>query len=93
MPTRNLVITDQQESLISTLVATGRYKNASEVMREGLRLIERREAEDAARLAGLQRAIDEAELSIESESLDIYTSQLLDDIDQEEQARRASKRG
>ena len=50
MSTRNVVLTDRQESLIDALVGSGRYQNASEVMREGLRLIEQREAEDAARL-------------------------------------------
>jgi antitoxin ParD1/3/4 len=34
----------------------GRYQNAREVLREGLRLIERREAEDAAKLAALKEA-------------------------------------
>ncbi|MGB0695515.1 MAG: type II toxin-antitoxin system ParD family antitoxin [Rhodospirillaceae bacterium] len=45
MPTRNVVLTDQQESLISHLVEGGRYQNASEILREGLRLVEEREAE------------------------------------------------
>jgi antitoxin ParD1/3/4 len=56
MPTRNVVLTDRQEKLIDTLVQSGRYQNASEVMREGLRLIESREAEDAARLQALRAA-------------------------------------
>jgi antitoxin ParD1/3/4 len=38
------------------LVRSGRYQNASEVLREGLRLVERREAEHAARLAELRAA-------------------------------------
>ena len=42
MPTRNVVLTDHQESLIHRLVATGRYRNASEVMRDALRALERR---------------------------------------------------
>ena len=46
----------RQDELIDTLVKTGRYQNASEVMREGLRLIEQREAEDAAKLAALRDA-------------------------------------
>jgi antitoxin ParD1/3/4 len=45
MPTRNVVLTDQQEKLISHLVDGGRYQNASEILREGLRLVEKREAE------------------------------------------------
>src|SRR5947208_3510895 len=44
MPTRNLVLTDHQEKLIKKLVESGRYQNASEVLREGLRLVEQRDA-------------------------------------------------
>ena len=40
MPTRNVVLTDHQAHLVEKLVSTGRYQNASEVLREGLRLIE-----------------------------------------------------
>ena len=56
MPTRNVVLTDHQAKLIERLVASGRYQNASEVLREGLRLIEGREAEDKARLKALRDA-------------------------------------
>jgi antitoxin ParD1/3/4 len=56
MPTRNVVLTKHQEKLIETLVDSGRYQNASEVLREGLRLVEQREAEDAARLDVLRGA-------------------------------------
>ena len=56
MPTRNVVLTEHHERIIETLVGSGRYQNASEVLREGLRLIERREALEAARLAALQEA-------------------------------------
>jgi antitoxin ParD1/3/4 len=54
MPTRNVVLTERQEELIETLVRSGRYQNASEVMREGLRLVEQREAEDASQLKALR---------------------------------------
>ncbi len=53
MPTRNVVLTERQEKLIAALVQDGRYQNASEVL---LRLIERREAEDAAKLVALREA-------------------------------------
>ena len=52
MPTRNVVLSDHQQELVETLVQSGRYQNASEVLREGLRLIEERErieAEKASR--------------------------------------------
>ena len=56
MPTRNVVLTDHQADLVEKLVSTGRYQNASEVLREGLRLIEDREAQDHARLRALREA-------------------------------------
>ncbi len=56
MPTRNVVVTDHQAELIERLVGSGRYQNASEVLREGLRLIESREAEDKTRLKALREA-------------------------------------
>lgn len=57
MPTRNLVITDHQAFLLEHLVSSGRYQNASEVLREGLRLVEQRDAEDAYRLDALRNAV------------------------------------
>lgn len=56
MPTRNVVLTAHQEQLINNLVKSGRYQNASEVMREGLRLLEQRVAEDAAKIEALRQA-------------------------------------
>lgn len=56
MATRNVVLTERQQNLIDLLVESGRYQNASEVLREGLRLVEQREAEDAAKLAALREA-------------------------------------
>lgn len=57
MPTRNVVLTDHQATFVEQLVASGRYQNASEVLREGLRMIERRESEVSARLSALQEAV------------------------------------
>lgn len=48
MPTRNVVLTDHQEDFVTGLVESGRYQNASEALRAGLRLLERDEAEMAA---------------------------------------------
>ena len=56
MPTRNVVLTDRHERVISELVASGRYQNASEVLREGLRLIEERDSREAIKLRILQEA-------------------------------------
>jgi antitoxin ParD1/3/4 len=56
LPTRNVVLTGRQEELLETPVKSGRDQNASEVLREGLRLVEQREAEDASKLKALRAA-------------------------------------
>ena len=65
MPTRNVVITDHQSQMVDKLVATGKYQNASEVLREGLRLIAARQKREDSYLAWLrgeaQVGIDEIE--------------------------------
>jgi antitoxin ParD1/3/4 len=42
--------------LIEALVESGRYQNASEVLRDGLRLVEQRQAEEASKLKALRAA-------------------------------------
>jgi antitoxin ParD1/3/4 len=56
MPTRNVVLSERQQQLIETLVQSGRYQNASEVLREGLRLIAERERREDAKLEALKQA-------------------------------------
>ena len=56
MPTRNVVLTDHQAELVERLVKEGRYQNASEVMREGLRLVEDKEEDAKVRLKALREA-------------------------------------
>jgi antitoxin ParD1/3/4 len=56
VPTRNVVLTEHQANLIESLVESGRYQNASEVLRDGLRLVEQREAEDTSKLKSLRAA-------------------------------------
>lgn len=57
MPTRNINLTEHLDRLIEAEVGSGRYGNASEVVREGLRLIERRNEEERAKLEWLRGAI------------------------------------
>ena len=54
MPTRDVVLTDHHEEVIDRLVKSGRYQDASEVMREGLRMIEQREEREAAKVKALR---------------------------------------
>lgn len=60
MVTRNVVLTDAQSELIERLVASGRYQNASEALRAGLRLLEREEGEVAALRDRLAKGLDQA---------------------------------
>lgn len=84
MPTRNVVLTAHQSDLVEELVSTGRYQNASEVLREGLRLVEQRERHDAAKLAALRAAVDEGRadlvagryVEIDDDELDDYLAEL-----------------
>lgn len=41
----NVSLTDQLEDFVNRLVERGRYRSASEVVREGLRLLEIRESQ------------------------------------------------
>jgi antitoxin ParD1/3/4 len=63
MPTRNVNLTDQLDRFVTTKVKTGRYENASEVVRAGLRTLEREEQQYEAKLAALRAAIDEGNAS------------------------------
>lgn len=47
------------EDMIQSLVGSGRYSTASEVMREGLRMVEEREERRRIKLEALRAAIQE----------------------------------
>lgn len=65
MPTRNVNLTEHFDRMIDEGVKSGRFSNASEMVREGLRLLEQRQEEDRARLEWLrgeaQKGIDAIE--------------------------------
>lgn len=61
MATRNVVVTPAQDILIERLVASGRYQNASEVLRSGLRLLEEQEADLEDLRARLAAGLAEAQ--------------------------------
>ncbi|MBZ4212309.1 MAG: type II toxin-antitoxin system ParD family antitoxin [Rhodoferax sp.] len=64
MPT-SVALTPHFESLTQQLVASGRYNNVSEVVRDGLRLLEFRVQEDNAKLAALRDAAKQGFAAIE----------------------------
>lgn len=58
MPT-SVVLGEYFETFIKQQLASGRYNNASEVVRAGLRLLQQLEQVNEARLGELRKAIDE----------------------------------
>lgn len=65
MPTRNVHLIEHFDNFIAAGIETGRYSNASEVMREDLRLREQREVEDRAKVEWLRGAAQEGIHAIE----------------------------
>lgn len=63
MPTRNVNLTEELDRFVAAKVKSGRYENASEVVRAALRTLERDEQEYEARLTRLRQAIDEGDIS------------------------------
>lgn len=59
MPTRNVDLTEHFDEFIDAGVSSGRYRDASEVVREGLRMLEQRESENHAKLEWLRQAAKE----------------------------------
>lgn len=58
MPTRNISMTAAQDRFIDEVVRSGEYQNASEAIRDAVRALQQRRAEDAARLERLRVHID-----------------------------------
>jgi antitoxin ParD1/3/4 len=63
MPTRNVNLTDELDRFVLKKVKSGRYENASEVVRAALRNLEREEQQYEAKLSALRTAIDEGDAS------------------------------
>jgi antitoxin ParD1/3/4 len=84
MPTRNISLTPEQDAFIDEMLKAGEYRNASEAMRDALRALQQRRAEDALTLDRLRlsikqgiAALDRGEYTeVEDEDLDAY----LDDL-------------
>ena len=92
MATRNISLTDHFDRYIDEVIASGRYQNASEVVRDSLRLHEARERERQKKLVALEAAIAEAEEDIASgryvviqtdEELDAYFDAIWQEVEAE----------
>jgi antitoxin ParD1/3/4 len=78
--TRNVVLSQHQYELVDSLVKSGRYQNASEVLREGLRILERQELENAAKIAALRNAADVGWSDVDSGRFEDIADDDLDDF-------------
>ena len=79
----NISFTEKQEKYIRDKVASGNYKNASEVVREALRLLESEEDKKLAFLrAEIQRGIDSG-----------YSDRSIEEIFEEAKIKSMSKAG
>ena len=84
MATKNVNLSDRQDRFIRQSVTGGRYRNASEVVRAGLRLLDQQQQEDRFKLARLKylaadafSAIDRGEhVTVAVEQLDTFLSKL-----------------
>ena len=63
MPTRNVNLTQELDRFVLSRVKSGRFENASEVVRAALRTLEREERVFEAKLEALRAAIDEGDSS------------------------------
>jgi antitoxin ParD1/3/4 len=63
LPTRNVNLTDKLDRFVLQRVKSGRYENASEVVRAALRILEREDQQYEAKLCALRSAIDEGDAS------------------------------
>ena len=84
MPTRNVSLTPEQDAFIDEVLEKGEYRNASEAMRDAIRVLQQRRAEERLKLDRLRVAIDQGIAAlergdyteVEDEDLDAYLDEL-----------------
>lgn len=82
MPTRNINLTARQSAFVDKAVRSGRYQNASEAVRDALRVLEQVQHEQAYRLellrAQVQAGIDALDrgdfVEVDVDQLDAFLS-------------------
>ncbi|WP_440409705.1 type II toxin-antitoxin system ParD family antitoxin [Neorhizobium petrolearium] len=78
----NVSVGPRWETFIEEAVQEGRYGSASEVVREGLRLVEERETKLSALRKTLQRSI-EAGGDVSEEELDVFLDAEFEKLEKE----------
>ncbi len=85
MPTRNVSLTPEQDAFVKKVVQAGEYQNASEAVRDALRVLQQLRREDALKLkalrAQLQAGVDALErgefVQIDEPDLDANMTRLI----------------
>jgi antitoxin ParD1/3/4 len=88
MGTKNISLPPELEEYIDAKVASGEYAHASEVVRDGIRLLMRQEAE---KLEWLRHALAEADADIAA-GRTIPADEVMDWIKQRGRERQAARR-
>jgi antitoxin ParD1/3/4 len=57
MPTRNVSLTHEQDAFVQRVVKAGEYQNASEAIRDALRVLQRQRRENTLKLKALRMQI------------------------------------
>jgi antitoxin ParD1/3/4 len=57
MPTRNISLTAEQDAFVQKVVDAGEYQNASEAVRDALRVLQQRRREDSLKLKALRAQV------------------------------------
>ena len=78
MPTRNISLTPEQDAFIDEVLKDGEYQNASEAVRDAIRALQQRRAEDALKLDSLRLSIKAGVAALERGD---YTDVEDDDLD------------
>jgi antitoxin ParD1/3/4 len=84
MPTRNISLTAEQDAFVEEVVRKGEYQNASEAVRDALRVLQQRREEHVLKLKALRmqiregvKALDRGDfVEIADQELETYLVQL-----------------
>jgi antitoxin ParD1/3/4 len=57
VPTRNVSLTAEQDAFVERIVKAGEYQNASEAIRDALRVLQQKRREDALKVRALRAQI------------------------------------
>lgn len=77
MPTRNISLTREQDAFVDEIVKAGEYQNASEAVRDALRALQQRRAQDALKLELLRAQVNVGVTALDrGDAVDVDDSEL-----------------